>query len=30
MYDAGAIRKLMEGTGALNVTEIGQEEESDW
>lgn len=30
MYDASAIRKMMEGAGALNVTEIGQEEESDW
>lgn len=30
MYDAAAIKKAMEGAGALNVTEIGQEEESDW
>ncbi len=30
MYDAPGIKKLMESSGALNVTEIGQEEESDW
>ena len=30
MYDASAIKKLMEGADALQVTEIGQEEVSDW
>lgn len=30
MYDASAIRSLMEKADAVNVTEIGQEEENDW